>query len=118
MGNASRLNKPTPPSVTTTTPPVSAADQLAPVLAEILSGLRDLRDLLTGVRKEWCTVEEVAGLTGRTPYTVRRWVQEYRIEATRVSGTGPRGRLLIAHGELRKLIAAGTGGEIPAAVGE
>jgi excisionase family DNA binding protein len=87
------------------------------VLAEILDGLRDLREQLAGVRKEWYTVEEVAELTGRSAYTVRRWAKAGLIQATRVSGTGPRGRLLVGHDEVRKLIAAGLGGEVPAALG-
>jgi excisionase family DNA binding protein len=59
------------------------------------------------------TVGELAALTGRSDYTVRRWILEGRITATRVMGTGPRGRLLIAHEQLRKLVEGGFGGEMP-----
>src|SRR5262245_32631292 len=117
MRHASLLDKPAPALTPAATPPGCGTDQLAPVLGQILDGLRDLRDLLTGLRKEWYTVEEVAELTGRTAYTVRRWVQEQRIEARRASGTAPRGRLLIAHDQLRRLVATGLGGEVPAAAG-
>jgi excisionase family DNA binding protein len=98
-------------------PPDSSADRLAPVLGEILAGVRDIREMLAGVRKEWLTVAEVSDLTGRTAYTVRRWIATGRLKAARVRGTGPRGRLLVARDQLQKLIAAGLGGEVPAALG-
>jgi len=91
--------------------------RIVPVLAQILDDLRDIREMLSGLRKEWYTIEEVAELTGRTAYTIRRWVKEGRITATRVSGTGPRGRLLVGWDQLRQLIGAGMGGEVPPAVG-
>jgi excisionase family DNA binding protein len=75
-----------------------------------------LRQLLTSRRKDLYTVEEVADLTGRTPYTVRRWIGEKRIKATRISGTGPKGRLLIPREEVEALIAAGLGARVPEAV--
>jgi len=90
-------------------------DALVPVLAQILDGLRDIREILGGLRKEMYTVDEVAELTGRTPYTVRRWITEGRISATRIGGTGPRGRLLVARDQLQRLVASGLGGELPAA---
>jgi excisionase family DNA binding protein len=87
---------------------------LRPLRAE----LEGLRAVLQGRRKSHYTVEEVAELTGRTPYTVRRWVTEKRIKAIRLSGTGPKGRLLIPREELDALISAGLGAEIPDAVVE
>jgi excisionase family DNA binding protein len=117
MRNASQFNRHGPTPAMSPVPPDSSADRLAPVLAEILDGLRDLRDLLAGVRKDWYTVEEVGELTGRATYTIRRWIKEGRLKATRVSGTGPRGRLLVGREELQGLIAAGLGGDVPAALG-
>lgn len=95
-----------------------AANVLAPVLGEILTGLRDIRAMLARTRKEFYTVEEVAELTGRTPYTVRRWIKEKRISATRVIGTGPRGRLLLGRDQLDRLIGTGLGGEITESIAE
>jgi excisionase family DNA binding protein len=91
-------------------------DGLGPVLEQILSGLRDIRALLSAARKEYYTAEEIAQLTGRTPYTVRRWVKQGRIAATRVSGTGPRGRLLIAREQVQRLIEEGRGAGVPHAL--
>ena len=93
------------------------ADRLGPVLAQILDALHEIRERLAGAHKPLLTIEEVAQLVGRAPFTVRRWVKEGRLKATRVSGTGPRGRLLVGHDEVRKLITAGVGGEVPAALG-
>jgi excisionase family DNA binding protein len=93
------------------------ADRLGPVLAQILDALHEIRERLAGAHKPLLTIEEVAQLVGRAPFTVRRWVKEGRLKATRVSGTGPRGRLLVGREELQGLIAAGLGGDVPAVLG-
>jgi excisionase family DNA binding protein len=69
--------------------------------------------VVSGATKSLYTVEEVAALTGRSPYTVRRWINEQRISATRIADTGPRGRLLVAREELQRLINSGRGDSIP-----
>lgn len=92
---------------------------------EVLAGLRQsvfalerkidsLYELLGHQRKGHYTVEELARLTGRSAYTIRRWISEGRLTAIRLAEGGPRGRLLIAHEELDRLVAAGKGGSIPA----
>jgi excisionase family DNA binding protein len=75
--------------------------------------LTEVRDRLAGHYKPVYTVEEIAGLTGRSAYTIRRWIKERRIEAIRVSGTGPRGRLLVARDQLQRLVSTGLGGQVP-----
>jgi excisionase family DNA binding protein len=82
--------------------------------------LRDLRDdlaevkmTLQGHHKPQMTVGEVAELTGRSSYTVRRWIKEGRIAATRVQGTGPKGRLLISRQAIDSLVRAGMGEHVP-----
>ena len=83
-------------------------------LPTVLEKLDCLRELLTGRRKENFVVEEVAELTGRSEYTIRRWITEGKLKAVRISEGGPRGRLLIPRGELDKLVARGRGAAIPA----
>jgi excisionase family DNA binding protein len=86
------------------------------MLQEIRAAIEDIRSQLAGTHKSHYTVEEVAELTGRTPYTVRRWIAEGRLRATRVHGTGPKGRLLISHDQLLGLVEAGLGAQIPPVV--
>jgi excisionase family DNA binding protein len=81
---------------------------------ELLDELAAIRDVLSGRLKSHMTIDEVAESVGRTPYTVRRWISEGRIVATRLQGTGPRGRLLVARTELDRLIHEGLGGSIAA----
>jgi excisionase family DNA binding protein len=81
----------------------------------MMTELRQIRAMIEGTRKQLLTVEEVARLVGRDPYTIRIWVKKGKLGATRVSGTGPRGRLLIARSELDRILADGRGGNVPEA---
>src|SRR6266478_5019627 len=58
------------------------------VLEEKLDGLRDL---LSRRRKDSFTVEEIAELTGRSAYTIRRWIALGKLKASRIAEGGPRG---------------------------
>jgi excisionase family DNA binding protein len=98
-------------------PPDQLAE-LAGMMRHLIDSVDDLRSQIAGTRKELYTVDEVARLTGRTPYTVRRWITEGRVRATRVEGTGPRGRLLIPGAELVRLIRHGLGGDLPPTVAD
>jgi excisionase family DNA binding protein len=84
-------------------------NQLTTFLSRMCATLDDIRAHLAGGKKGFHTVGEIAQLTGRSAYTVRRWIAEGRLTATRVRGTGPRGRLLIAHDQLERLIDPGVG---------
>ena len=101
------------------------AAQIVPLVREIHAAVGDLRsrfesaiaDLngrLEGKTKSHYTVEEAATLCGRAPYTVRHWVKTGLLRATRVQGTGPKGRLLIPRAEIQKLVDAGRAGKVPA----
>jgi len=92
-------------------PPADVA-QLAAVLTDMRFTLEEIRATLAKKSKDFYTVEEIANFAGRSMYTIRRWISEGRITATRVQGTGPRGRLLIAHEQIGKLIQAGNGANI------
>ena len=64
-----------------------------------------------GKAKTLLTVEEVAEEVGRAPYTVRNWIKNGKLTATRVDGTGPRGRLLVRREDLEALtVGTGIGG--------
>jgi excisionase family DNA binding protein len=75
--------------------------------------LIELRELLVSRRKDHFVVEEIAELTGRSAYTVRRWISEGKLRAIRLQDGGPRGRLLIPRSELERIVAAGAGGNLP-----
>jgi excisionase family DNA binding protein len=92
--------------------------QIGGLLKQMCAALDEIRAHVVKQRKQFHTVDEIAELTGRSPYTVRRWVTEGRIAATRVQGTGPRGRLLISHDQIGRLIDAGLGSEVPTAASE
>lgn len=90
-----------------TSPSIAPSDLTGSLLQEIRhmrTTMSQILNRLEGKTKPLYSVEEVAELTARSPYTIRRWVKEGRISATRVTGTGPRGRLLIARKELEKLV--------------
>jgi excisionase family DNA binding protein len=91
-----------PPSGELVTDQIAQQLSLLPV---ILASLTEVRQILTGRLKSHLTVEEAAEELGRAPYTVRSWIREGRLPAVRVSGTGPRGRLLIARDDLQELVA-------------
>ncbi len=83
-------------------------------LPTVLQKLDALSELLGSRRKESYVVEEVAELTGRSEYTIRRWITEGKLKAVRITEGGPRGRLLIPRSELDRLVACGRGAEVPA----
>src|SRR5262249_16111603 len=87
-------------------------NELISVLKDILAAIDDVRKQLARKVKHYFTVDEIADLTGRTPFTVRRWIKEGRITATRVEGNGAKGKLLIARYEIAKLVASGMTTEI------
>ena len=81
--------------------------RLFPLVERIFVELDDIRRQLEGTRKDLYTTSEVADATGRSEYTVRRWIADGLVAAIRVEGTGPRGRLLISRSELSRLVDAG-----------
>ena len=93
----------------------AASAEVIQLLHYLKVALDEVRDQLSKKRKPHLTVEEVAELVGRSPYTVRKWIAEKRIDATRVQGTGPKGKLLIAHDQIDRLVAEGKGGDVPPA---
>jgi excisionase family DNA binding protein len=90
--------------------------ELLEKIPAILLAISDIQRQMSRRQKDFFSVEEVAALVQRSPYTVRAWIKAGRINATRVTGTGPRGRLLVPRAELGKLIHAGLGDQLPADV--
>ena len=74
------------------------------LLQELHGDMSQVLSALHGATKDFYTVGEIAERTGRSSYTVRRWIGEGRLHAERVVGTGPRGRLLIPRSEVAKLV--------------
>lgn len=75
--------------------------------------LEHLRETLSQHKKEHLLVAEVAELTGRSSYTVRRWISEGRLKAIRIRDGGHCGILLIPRAELERLVSGGKGAGIP-----
>ena len=73
----------------------------------------ELHAVLAARRKDNYVVGEVAEMTGRSEYTIRRWITEGRLSAIRISDGGPRGRLLVPRVELERLIATARGRHVP-----
>ena len=93
----------------TDTSAVEAATAALPevVLLELRHLRRDMDELVRyarGKAKTLLTVEEVAEEVGRAPYTVRNWIKNGKLKATRVDGTGPRGRLLVRREDVEALV--------------
>jgi excisionase family DNA binding protein len=88
-------------------------EDLLRLVPKLVQTMEDVQHLLQGKQKSHLTVEEVGRLTGRAPYTVRQWIAHGRIDAIRVQGTGPRGKLLVPREQLRKLITCGCASEVP-----
>lgn len=73
----------------------------------IIEKLQLIEDVLRAREKPYHSVEDVAQRYGRSAYTVRRWISEGRLKATRLRDGGPRGRLMIAREELTRLDGTG-----------
>src|SRR4051794_12344754 len=99
--------QPAGPEVGPSSVETAVISQHISLLPVIMATLGEVRDLLAERQKPLLTVEEFAALAGRKPYTVRTWIRERRIDALRVPGTGPKGRLLIRREELQKLLSSG-----------
>ncbi|QDT16379.1 helix-turn-helix domain-containing protein [Alienimonas californiensis] len=85
------------------TPPAELASEIVSIKQMVCELVEHAR----GKAKPLLTVEEVAAEVGRAPYTVRTWINNGRLSATRVHGTGPRGRLLVRREDLEELLADG-----------
>jgi hypothetical protein len=89
-------------------------EELLGLIRGLVAAVDEIRRLLTGRHKDYFTVEEFAEIVRRAPYTVRVWVRDGLVRAIRVSGSGPRGRLLIPRAEIDKVINSGHGSDVPA----
>lgn len=88
-------------------------NQTVMLLRQLLADVQDLRQRIDGKQKDFLTISEVANLLGRAEYTVRSWIKAKRLNAIRVTGTGPRGRLLVPRDELLRLVCQGKGEKMP-----
>lgn len=104
---SARPPAPAPPSSSVTDTAASAH------LDELFRELRLIRELIEGRLKAWLTVEEIAEQVGRDPYTVRTWIKRGKLPAVRVTGSGPRGRLLVRREDLDRLLSGGRADPVP-----
>lgn len=74
---------------------------------QVEQNIQELKRQVSGRYKPLLTVNEAAEFTGRSAYTVRRWIAEGRLKAERVQGTGPRGRMLITREQLHQVLGRG-----------
>lgn len=84
------------------------------LIVAIAKRLDEVHAKVSGQAKSHMTVDEVAQITARSAYTVRRWIKERLIRADRVKGSGPKGRLLIPREELQRIIECGRGEKLVA----
>ncbi len=74
---------------------------------ELLGLVASLRDdpVVKPHDKANYTTAEVAERLGRSDYTVRSWIKDGRLKASRVAESGMRGRLLVPHSEIARLLS-------------
>lgn len=96
-------------------PPAWVRDVLSQ-LGLLHQALTDLRDEMHDRRKPYITVREAAEQCGRSEYTIRRWITQGRVQASKVDGTGPHGRLLVARDDLERLLHPKPAPEAPGSV--
>ncbi len=90
-------------------------EQIADDLRNLRKEVREITEWLHGHAKEYYTVAEVAALVQRSPYTVRRWLKEGRIEGIKISDRPDddrsvnKGQYLIAKEQLEILVGQGKG---------
>ncbi len=76
-------------------------------LSREVAGLRmDLRASLAPKHKSkpFYTVRELATELGRSPYTIRRWIREGKIDALKLNSGGPRDRYLIDYSQVQEML--------------
>lgn len=91
----------------------AVAKLVLPELRSIAAKMEEIAAKINKQRKEFYPVDEFASLMGRSAYTIRQWIGRGQLKAERVAGTGPKGRFLIPHSELQRMIGEGKGAEIP-----
>ncbi len=96
-----------------TNAPAETIHALTARLDRVLEHLRFLEERLTALgearaAKEWYSTDEVAGLLGKRPFTVREWCRLGRIKAEkRTCGRGHSQEWMIAQQELARVRSEG-----------
>jgi excisionase family DNA binding protein len=88
--------------------------RLRGLLEPIEHRLASIEERLRGSRRDYYRVEELATLVGRSEYSIRRWIKQGKLKATRLEGTGPRGFLLVPRDQVERLIRIGEVTDVPA----
>lgn len=80
--------------------------------------LASINGHLAGRTKPVLTVKEVANEVGRCEDTIRNWIGDGTLPASKMPGSGPRGRWLIKREDLDRIVATGRAGDLPPAISD
>jgi excisionase family DNA binding protein len=83
------------------------SEQVLALLQEVRGMFREILEHLKKKVKDWYTTKEAADQLGLAEFTIRRYARDGRLESLRVSGPGPKGRILLSRASLDAVMQNG-----------